>query len=127
VTSKDLKAAIAVGLDRQTKRLGNLSVEGLAAKPSMVTVFSFLTPGTLAVRWVAPRTESRDAVLIARGEKTTSATGLVGIRMKLTERGRRLLRRGESLRLRLDSTFTATRGTAGTTSDSMTLKAKRRG
>jgi hypothetical protein len=79
-------------------------------------------PAATTSRAVAAATRK----LVKRAIKTVTAAGKVKVKMRLTRKGQRVLRKKGKLRVRLAVTFTPTGGTANTEFTKVTIKKKRR-
>jgi hypothetical protein len=87
--------------------------------------FSFTTPvaGTLVVRWYSIKTKKRKkAFLLASGRRKFTKPGTGRIKMKLTRKGKRILRKGKKVRVTAKAKFTPLSGKAVTVSKKLTVK-----
>lgn len=70
---------------------------------------SFTAPvaGKLVVRWFS---RTRRKVLLAKGSRAYTAAGAGKVKMKLTKKGKRILRKGRKVKITLKATFTPAGG-----------------
>jgi hypothetical protein len=87
--------------------------------------FPFTTPvaGTLLVRWYSIKTKKKKrAFLLASGRRKFTTPGTGRIKMKLTRKGKRILRKGKRVRVTSKAKFTPLGGKALTVSKKLTVK-----
>ena len=87
--------------------------------------FAFTTPvaGTLAVRWYSIKTRTRKKVfLLASGRHKFTGPGTARIKMKLTKKGKRILRKGNRVKVLAKAKFTPLSGKALTVSRRITVR-----
>jgi hypothetical protein len=88
-------------------------------------------PGTLSAGQAPVATTSRAVAaatkkLVKRVTKTVTQAGVVKLKMKLTKKGKKVLRKKGKVRVRLAITFTPTGGTPNTELTKITIKKKKR-
>jgi hypothetical protein len=87
--------------------------------------FPFTTPvaGKLLVRWYSLKTKkTKKGILLASGHRTFTKPGTGRIKMKLTKKGKRILRKGKKVKVLAKAKFTPLRGKALTVSRKLTVK-----
>jgi hypothetical protein len=106
---------------------GLLTPSGKAAKLRAIVKaggykFSFSAPsaGKLILRWV--RRRSGRQVLVASARVVFHKTGQASVRLRLTAKGRKLLKGGKSVKIASDATFTPTGGSPTTRTKRVTLR-----
>jgi hypothetical protein len=117
-----VQAALTVAL----KRTKPSRIAGLLKAGGYSLAFIAPGSGVLSIQWDSAATEARGRrvkpVILATGSESFSAAGSAMIRLRLTSAGRRLLRKGGTLRLTETATFTPTSGTSQTTRTSFSLR-----
>jgi hypothetical protein len=116
----------AAGADGVTPTVGNVELlAGLRAtlrqkarRRGATYSHRFLVPGKLTIRWL------KGDRVVARGSLVRSSTGTAPMRVRLTKRGKRVLRRGRRMRLSVRGSFVPTGQTAITASRRVVLKKK---
>jgi hypothetical protein len=106
-----------------------LEVKGAAAKLGTLvrtgrytTSYTAPTPGRLVVRWLTIPRRGNRAVLLASARLTFTAAGTKRVVIRLTRKGRKVLRRARRLRITVRATWTPLGGTPVTRSRRVTLR-----
>jgi hypothetical protein len=95
---------------------GGFAAPGSAAAPGTVTITWYSVPaGAHLARATKP-------IMIAQGSHTFSTAGKASIKVRLTSRGRALLKRSKRVKLTAVGTFAPTHGTKSSKQKSFTLK-----
>ena len=84
--------------------------------------FTAPTAGTLVVRWYSIKTKRKKAVLLATGRRKYTRPGVGKVVMKLSKKGKRILRKGKRVKITAKATFTPLGGKAVTVSKKLTVK-----
>jgi hypothetical protein len=112
----------------------SLAVDGAAARISAVLKHggfaapgSAAAPGTVTITWYsvpagAHLARATKPIMIAQGSHTFSTAGKASIKVRLTSRGRALLKRSKRVKLTAVGTFAPTHGTKSSKQKSFTLK-----
>ena len=123
--------AIAQGAAAYTGVFGKLGIPGLLARPVQLP-FEAPGPGKAQVDLLAPTAKASAAAakkrkkvkptVVATGAKVVSAAGTTQIKVKLTAKGRKLLKRAKSVRLTLKTSFAPKGGKVTSVTRKVTLK-----
>ncbi len=119
----DLRAALAVtGADAKIARI--------LAKRGYVAAVTVPTAGTQEILWQyrtrgtggAARAAASRTVIVAKGRRTFKAAGTADVRVRLTARGRAVLRKAKRVKLTAQATFAPKKGAKVRTQRSVTLR-----
>jgi hypothetical protein len=119
----DVRKKLDALLAAEAKALGRLGIRGLLRKKRTSIAYTADGPGTLALRLTGSRTAAASrATLLASGKHTFAAAGRARIVLKLTRKGKRVLRRAHAVRASLQATFTPATGSPTTVRKRVRLK-----
>jgi hypothetical protein len=103
----DIGAALAADLRALARRIRKLGIRGLLKKRGvLVRGFDALVPGRVIVRVSGKRVRRSHRITVARRSKSFGQAGKYRFKVKLTRRGKRLLRRSRKAKLSLAMRFT---------------------
>ena len=115
VAPAGLRATLTILLTAEAKALRKLGIRGLRRKRQFTVAFQAPGPGTLAVTLTAPS-------VLASGKLLFKAAGKRTVVVKLTRKGKRVLRRAHRLKATLRLSFTPKGGKATTVKAVVVLK-----
>ncbi len=115
----DPAAALRAAATRQAAALGRTKIRDLLRRGRASVAFTAPGPGTLTVTLTDT---ARRPTVLAGGRRAFSAAGSGAATLKLTSKGKRLLKRARKLKATLKLTFTPSGGRAITATGRVTLK-----
>jgi hypothetical protein len=118
----DLHALLTSLLGGETKALKKLKIRGLLRKKQVKVSFTAPTAGTLALSLSASGAAAKKPVVIARGKQVFAAAGKRAVTLKLTSKGKRVLKHARKLKATLTASFTPQGGSATSAKAKVTLK-----
>jgi hypothetical protein len=115
-------ATLRALLGSEAKALKKLKIKGLLRKGKVSVSFTAPAPGTLTLALTASGAAAKKKVTIASGRATFAAAGKKTIALKLSRKGRKVLKHKRKLKGTLSATFKPTGGKAVSARSSVTLK-----
>jgi hypothetical protein len=105
-----------------TRGLGRLKIRGLLRKRRLTIEFTAPAAGTLAARLITTGTSPRRATVLASGRRVYGTAGKARLTIKLTNQGRKRLRKARRLAATLNVSFTPSGAKAISTTSRVRLK-----
>jgi parallel beta-helix repeat protein len=125
-SSAALLNTVNTDLGELGRALRKLGIDGLLRKGGVTIRADALTGGTDRFDAFLTSVTSAASTKFLTGKRTFTAAGKAKLRLKLTKKGRRKLRRARRARIRLRGTFTPVTGKAVTGSRKATLRRKKK-
>jgi hypothetical protein len=118
-TAAEILLAVRAAVSASRSSLKPFTVRALARRPVVELPFAFPEAGTAGLELLA-----KDKV-IGTGTKTVTVNGKANVSLKLTDAGRKLLKRSKKLKVTLRGTFASSRAGAGPQRASMSVTLRR--
>lgn len=115
-------ATLRTLLGSEAKALKKLKIKGLLRKGKVSVPFNSPVAGTLTLALTAPGAAAKKKIVIASGRVTFSAPAKKSVTLKLTRKGRKVLKHKRKLKGTLTATFKPTGGSAVSAKTSVSLK-----
>jgi len=116
-------ASIDFGLlGAEAKALKKLKIRGLLRKHQVKLTFTAPAPGALALRLTTSSAAAKKATVLATGRAVFAAAGKKTVVLKLSSKGKKVLRHKRKLKATLSATFTPKGGAAISAKRSVSLK-----
>ncbi|HEY7629547.1 MAG TPA: hypothetical protein VH817_02540 [Thermoleophilaceae bacterium] len=122
VTSAVVKAKLTAFLKNEVKALKKLKIRGLLKKKQLKVTFDAPSAGTLTLKLTTTGAAAKRTTTLASGRLVFAAAGKKKVTLKLTGKGKKVLRHKRKLKGTLTASFTPKGGKATSTKKSVSLK-----
>ena len=109
-------------LSAEVKALKKLRIGGLLRKRQVKVSYTAPGPGTLALKLTTTGAAAKKSIVLATGRAVFAAAGKKAVVLKLSSKGKKVLRHKRKLKGTLSATFTPNGGAAVTAKRSVSLK-----
>jgi hypothetical protein len=122
VTSAQVKAKLTSFLSAEAKALKKLKIRGLLKKKRVKVTFNAPSAGTLTLKLTTTGAAAKRSITLASGRLVFAAAGKKKVTLKLSSKGKKVLRHRRKLKGTLSASFTPKGGKATSTRKSVSLK-----